>query len=308
MAGAPELAIVIPTLGRTAALQEVIDGLRRQQPPLEHVEVFVVLDADAAATELGPAEDWFPLRVLTAQRPGASANRNTGWQAATAPLILFLDDDIIPTSELVAEHRGWHQRHPEAEVGVLGAVRWSPAVKVTPFMRWLETGIQFDHRQIDGIDAGWGRFYTCNVSVKRSMLERVDGFDERVFPFGYEDLDISKRMTEHGFRLLYNERAVGEHLKSETLEGWRRNLRRTAIAERRFVARYPEERPYFYERFQAAAEAPVAHGRTARLARFVGPGVPWLGRVVWRSYDLVCSQRLASEYLAEWDAAEAEHG
>ena len=110
-------------------------------------------------------------------------------------------------------------------------------------------------------------------------------------------------MSQHGFRLLFNRSAVGEHMKTETLESWRRNLERIATAERRFTELYPGERAYFYERFKAAAELPRARGRAARLGRFVGPQLPWLGPFVWRSYDLVCCQALAEQFLAAWDAA-----
>jgi hypothetical protein len=37
--------------------------------------------------------------------------------------------------------------------------------------------------------------------------------------------------------------------------------------------------------------------------RFVPPKVPLLGPFVWKNYDLVCRQRLAPEFLAEWEAA-----
>jgi GT2 family glycosyltransferase len=302
------VSIVIPTLGRATSIHEVIAGLERQTPRTE-LEVLVITDADGAGEEVGKLDQGarsFPLTLLTVEREGVSAKRNRGWRAANAPLILFLDDDIVPSRRLVAEHIEWHRRHPEPEVGVLGAVRWSRRVKVTPFMRWLEMGIQFDYRNIEGPEAGWGRFYTCNASVKRGMLERAGGFDEENFPFGYEDLELAKRMADDGFRLLFNPRAVGEHLKTETFEAWKRNLRRNAIAELRFTAMYPDQRPYFHDRFLQAAQSPPARGRAARLARFVRPGVPGLGPVVWRSYDAVCAQRLAPEFLAEWEAARAE--
>jgi GT2 family glycosyltransferase len=303
----PELSIVIPTLVRSPAIREVVAGLGRQDPPLRDVEVLVVLDANAPADSAlaRSLAEGSTLRLLRAQRGGASGARNAGWRAARAPLILFLDDDIVPVRRLVAEHLRWHQRNPEPEIGVLGLVKWSPRVKVTAFMRWLETGIQFEYGTIDDTEVGWQRFYSCNISVKREMLERVGGFDEERFPYGYEDLELGRRLSEHGFRLLYNPAAVGEHLKTETLEGWRANLRRIALAERRFTKLYPDERAYFYERFRFAAEHPVARGRSGRLARYVSPRVPWLGRAVWRSYDLVCSQQLAGEFLAEWEAAAA---
>lgn len=299
----PAVSIVIPTLGRSGSLPAVLAALSGQVT--DAAEVLVVLDA--AAPDDAPFPDvWgggFKPRVTRAPRPGASAARNAGWRSANAPLVLFLDDDIVPVPTLVAEHVECHRRHPAREVGVLGLVRWSPRVRVTPFMRWLEMGVQFDYRTIDGSEVGWQRFYSCNLSIKREMLELVGGFDEERFPFGYEDLELGRRLSEHGFRLRYQSTALGQHLKTETLETWRRNLRRIARAERRFTELYPGERAYFFERFQEAAAAPGARGRSARLARLVGPDVPWLGQVVWRSYDRACMQRLAPEFLAEWDAA-----
>lgn len=298
------VSIVIPTLGRPASINDVLAALDHQKPPLQAAEVLVVLDAESRSLPPEESAGWSAqVRVLRAGTTGASAARNTGWRAAKGPIILFLDDDIVPGRQLVAEHLAWHNRHPRAEVGVLGLVRWSPQARVTPFMRWLEQGIQFDYGTIQHEEVGWQRFYSCNVSVKREMLERVGGFDEQRFPFGYEDLELAKRMSAHGFKLLYNPVAVAEHLKTETLESWRRNLRRIAQAERRFTQLYPEVRPYFYERFRVALEAAPARGRSARLARFVHPGLPWLGKFVWRSFDLVCSQALAPEFMAEWEAA-----
>lgn len=297
-----QLSIVIPTLGRSDSLPEVLRAVTHQHPSLQNVEVIVVLDA-AAPDQASPAVD--PARVLRAGVPGASGARNAGWRAASAPLVLFLDDDIVPSRQLVAEHLAWHARHPAREIGVLGLVEWSRRVRVTPFMRWLEAGIQFDYRTINSTDVEWQRFYSCNVSVKREFLDLVGGFDEERFPYGYEDLELARRMADHGLRLLFNPAAVAEHLKTETLEGWRRNLRRIAVAERRFTELYPDEHAYFYERFRAWARAPRAQGRAARLAGVIRPGFPWLGSLVWRSYDARCCQRLAPEFLAEWDAAGA---
>src|SRR5204862_2528736 len=166
--------------------------LDRQTAPPESFEVLVVADAKEEqpdALEDAAAGRGYAARVVRAGRPGASAARNAGWRAAAAPLVLFLDDDILPEPALVAEHLAWHRRHPEDEVGVLGQVRWADELRVTPFMRWLEHGIQFDYPNIEGTEAGWGRFYTANVSVKRALVERVGGFEEDALPFGYEDLD-----------------------------------------------------------------------------------------------------------------------
>jgi GT2 family glycosyltransferase len=170
-------------------------------------------------------------------------------------------------------------------------------------MRWLEHGIQFDYPSIEGVEAGWGRFYTANVSVKRALVERAGGFEEERLPFGYEDLDLALRMEEHGFRLLYNRAAVAEHLHAMDLEFWKRRVARIAISERAFVKMHPDARPYFYEMFSAAAAAPRARGFGERIARFVPRGTPVIGERVWGSMDAVYRQALAGPFLEAWHAA-----
>ena len=300
------VSIVIPTLGRYELLRRVLDRLDRQTAPPESFDLVVAADAKEERLDLLEelaAGRPYAGRVVHAQRPGASSARNTGWRAALAPLVLFVDDDILPEPALVAEHLDWHEQHPEEAVGVLGHVRWADELKVTPFMRWLEYGIQFDYPNIDGIEAGWGRFYTANASVKRALIERVGGFEEERLPFGYEDLDVALRMHEHGFRLLYNRAAVAEHVHPMDIEFWKRRAARIAISERQFAAMHPGFEPYFHKMFSQAAAAPPARGRGAKLARFVPRSVPYLGPRVWGSADAVYRQTLAGPFLEAWEAA-----
>jgi GT2 family glycosyltransferase len=301
------ITVVIPTLGRPGKLRRALDRLDRQTAPVGSFETIVVADAKDERPDLideATAGRRAPVRRLQAEHPGASAARNVGWRAAESPLVLFLDDDVLAEPPLVAEHLDWHRRHPEDDVGVLGHVRWADELRVTPFMRWLEDGIQFDYPNIEGDDAGWGRFYTANSSVKRAMIDRVGGFDEDALPFGYEDLDLAKRMGEHGFRLLYNRAAVAEHLHEMDLELWKRRVARIAVSERQFVAMHPDFEPYFYKLFASAAGAPPAKGRGAALARWVPRSVPFLGPRVWRSADAVYRQALAEPFFEGWRAAE----
>ena len=294
---------MIPTLRRHGKLRRVLDRLERQSSPARF-ELLVVADAaepDPAGLDAVLAGRPYPARRLVGSRPGASAARNAGVRAAAAPLVLFLDDDVLPEQQLVAEHLSWHERHPGEEGGVLGLVRWADELRVTPFMRWLERGVQFDFARIDGEEAGWGRFYTSNASVKRGMLERVGGFDEERLPFLYEDLDIAYRMQAHGFRLLFNPRATGEHLHEMTIEDLRARVPLLAASERAFCAKHPEIPPYFLEMFRQAAAAPPARGRLSWLAPVVPPEVPVIGRRVWDTVESRFKQALAPNYLRAWE-------
>lgn len=301
----PSVSIVIPTLERLALLRRVLDRLERQTASPSDFEVIVAADAkergldDLQAALAGRA---FSARSVRGPKPGASAARNAGWREARAALVLFLDDDIFPEPPLVAEHLAWHRENPATEIGVLGHVRWADELRVTPFMRWLEHGIQFDYPAIVGTEAGWGRFYTANASVKRALIERVDGFEEDALPFGYEDLDLALRMHEHGFRVLYNRAAVAEHLHPMDIDFWKRRVARIAVSERQFVRMHPEVRPYFYEMFSAAADEEPARGWGELLARVIPRTVPFIGERAWGSAAAVYRQTLAPFFLDAWQA------
>ncbi len=295
--------MVIPTLGRHGTLARALERLERQtaDEPFEVIAVVDEEETDLSAVDSALAERPYPVRSLVRPRPGASAARNTGWRAARAALVLFLDDDVLPEPQLLSEHLGWHARHPGREVGVLGLVRWADELRVTPFMRWLERGVHFDFAHIEGEEAGWGRFYTANVSVKKELLELVGGFDEERLPFGYEDLDLGYRMHAHGFRLLFNRRAAGEHVNEMTLESMRARMPMMASSERAFCEKHPEIPPYFFNMFSEAASRPPAPHRLAHLAHVVSPGAPFLGPRVWASADARFKEALAPDFLRAWE-------
>lgn len=240
--------------------------------------------------------------VVERHAEGVSAARNAGWRQARGELILFMGDDILAAPELVAEHLRWHRNRPEPAVGVLGLVRWADALKVTPFMRWLEGGIQFDYEGIRGSDAGWGRLYASNVSLKRSMLERVGGFDESLL-FGYEDVDLGYRMHREGLELLFNPAAEAEHLHPTGIEEWRGRMAKVAVAERQFVRKHPELRPHFYELFDEARSWPEPRGRLARAANLIPDTVPLLGPRIRLSCNAVFLKALAPAFLEAWERA-----
>lgn len=304
----PDLTVVIPTLNRSQTLPRTLRALAGSAAghDVEAIVASDALDREPGAAQQALAESGLAGRHVIADLPGASAARNAGVAAGSAPVVLFVDDDVLASDALIAEHLGWHARMPEPETGVLGRLVWAREIRVTPFMRWLEQGFHFDYGSIDGDQAGWGHFYTANVSVKREMFDRVGGFDAEQMPFHYEDLDLGLRMSREGFDLRYNDAALAEHLHAPDLDSWRERLRAVAVAERRFCATHPEAVPYLYDRFAEAIEQPPARGRSARLARAIGPGFPLVGSRLWRIVDLYYRQQAAPVFMAAWSGSETE--
>jgi GT2 family glycosyltransferase len=307
-ASAPEISVVIPTLGSYAVLKRVLDAFDAQDAPAGSFELIVVADkADPEPESVDEAIGArpYPVRRLTGDIPGASANRNAGRRAARAPLLLLTDNDTIPTPSVVSRHLAWHASFPAEEVAVVGHVRWARELRLTPFMRWLEHGVQFDFKSIRGTEAGWAHLYSANSSLKRSFIERVGDFDELRLPYLYEDIDWAYRARTHGLRVLYNRDAVVDHYRTDaTLDAWKQKMARSAQTERQFVALHPEVRPWFHAMFTDALKHPASRGRGVPLLGRVPRGVPWLGPAVWTSADLYFRQALAPYFLDAWERAE----
>jgi GT2 family glycosyltransferase len=248
------------------------------------------------------------VRRLTGRIPGLAANRNAGWAAARAPVVLFTDNDTIPVRRLVAEHLKCHGRHPEDEVAVSGRVRWAKEMKVTPFMKWLELGIQFDYRGIRGASASWAQLYGANGSIKKHFLELVGGYDEERLPYLYEDLDWAYRAHQHGLRVIFNRRAVVDHLKPASIESFQARAPQLAAAEWQFSQLHPEIEPWFHTRFARVACREVGGSKAARAARFVPRRTPGLGPLVWERANLYWLKQIAPYFLAEWERLAAAGG
>lgn len=305
----PELSVVLSTLGSYDLLQRVLDGFAEQDLDRARFEVLVVSDAaeaqpDSVAQAVGTRP--YAVRILSGSTPGLSANRNTGWRAARAPIVLFTDNDTVPVPGLAGEHLRWHAENPASEVAVVGPVRWAPGLRVTPFMRWLEAGIQFDFGSILGTEASWAHAYGANLSVKRRLLETVGGYEETRLPYGHEDLEWGYRASQHGLRLLYNRKAIVDHWRTMDLEMWKVRARRVAASERRLCELHPEIPPALFEKFNQAAALPPQRGRAARLAGVVPRRTPWLGPLIWNLADIYWRQQIAPDFLSAWEAAAAQ--
>src|SRR5205814_9822203 len=111
-----------------------------------------------------------------ASNAGPATGRNLAWRRDLAPLVLFTDDDCVPSPS-------WVRAHVEA-AGPITVGRTVPAPdqldRVGPFSRTL---------QVDSAEL----FHTCNIGYPRDLLLALDGFDERYRRAAGEDTDLGLR-------------------------------------------------------------------------------------------------------------------
>ena len=218
----PVVSVVVPTRGRAAYIEVTLDSLLAQRAGIEH-EILVVDDGGGVPQRPGVRYVSHP------QRRGLNAARNSAILESRAPLIAFVDDDVlVPPGWLaaLAEGAGRH-RQAEAFGGPIRA-RFEGRVprgcgREDPPITTLDLGPA--DREADFV---WG----ANFAVRRSAIERIGPFNEAIVrPHGDEE-DWLERLRAAGGRIVYLAAAGLEHRR--TAEDARlRPLARAAYARGR---------------------------------------------------------------------------
>ena len=180
-------------------LRRVLDGYDRQTAR-RRFEVLVVVDSaepdPAAVDEVAAGR---PIRSAGPRgRPGLSANRNTGWRAAQAPIVLFTDNDTIPVPDVPPSTCDGTRATPRRRSRWSATSAGRPSSSSRRSCAGSTTGSSSTTRTSGAPRPGWGHLYGANVSIKRAFVERVGGFDEERLPYLYEDLDWAYRASSSG--------------------------------------------------------------------------------------------------------------
>lgn len=206
----PRASVVIPTYRRRDALLRLLGALVTQTIPPEDYEVIVVVDGsddgtrEAAETLTTP----YALRVIAQENRGRSAARNVGIADARGELVVMLDDDMVPAPGLLEGHLRAHAAGDA--LAVMGAVPVDLSEATSVPAEWV--GGKFNRHMArlatSRAPLTLRDFYGGNLSVRRDVLETLQGFDEGFTRYGNEDLELSLRLVQGGVRLVHEPTAI----------------------------------------------------------------------------------------------------
>jgi len=174
-----------------------------QNYPKDKYEIVLVDDGSSDGTKESLRELNPPCKFtyLYQENAGLSTARNVGIRAAEGEIILFVDDDIIASDNLLEEHVKTHNAHPRSVVrGWVNHVDDLEKPGKQPRFTMQDISTAF--------------FWTSNVSVAKKYLVEAGMFDERFKEYGWEDLELGLRLKSLGLQLKYNRNAVVYHYKS----------------------------------------------------------------------------------------------
>lgn len=212
------MSVVVATYNRRDTLALCLKSLADQDCPASQYEVIVVVDGSNDGTQefLGALSFGPNLKVIDQPNRGLAAARNAGLRAARNELVLFLDDDLICSPQVLTEHLRAHQSDDKLLAFgpvLVKAPTEGVASRVTrqyyaesiygPFERG-ETSVWPTHVRVPP-----------NSSISRELLLSFGGFDER-FVNAHEDVELGIRLWKAGVQFRYISKADVEHIYSKS--------------------------------------------------------------------------------------------
>lgn len=192
------LAILIPSKHRHAELAQSLPGV---------LAMARACDAEVVICDQSPSPFPAPAGVRLLHRPdlaGLPAARNAMLATTAAEVVLFLDDDSDPATDLGERILVLAATEPDIAA-------WGPVVETRPrrlrlLHRLLHPGCFRDSRRLTAqpSDAPTRELFGCCFAVRHAAAHAIGGFDARLPGYALgEDRDFCWRLVASGCRLRF---------------------------------------------------------------------------------------------------------
>ena len=192
----PRVSFIVVTHARARWLSGALASIQRQTVNSREV-VVVVNGPDPETQQLLRALGSETRVAVLEHNYGVGAGRNAGIALARGEILFFLDDDAelrdLDTTVQVLTH---FERDPE--LGVVGFLVIDPATGAIE-----RRCIPFRHKRVPQGPTAACYFAGGACAIRRAVFDRVGLYDESLF-YGGEELDLSYRLLEAGFRILFD--------------------------------------------------------------------------------------------------------
>lgn len=214
------ISVVIPTFNRKSMLKLCLESFNKQSYPVTHFEVIVIDDGSSDGTEKfieGCREHInFKLIYYRQKNGGPAAARNNGVKGAKGELVAFTDDDCVVEKNWLDEYiRSFN----EADIGGVGGATKHKMTGI--FCEFMDYYKVMNPPVVNGEVL---YLITANACYKREAILAVNGFEEKIRNPGGEDPDLSMKVKEKGYKLIFNPACVVYHFHKNNLKSFYRTF------------------------------------------------------------------------------------
>lgn len=231
-----DISFIIPVFNRPAEIEELLESLVRQTRKV--FEVVVVEDGSTQSSEsvVEKYRDRLNISYYFKTNSGPGLSRNYGCERAQGSYLIFLDSDcVLPANYLQRVEDGLQANYSDAFGGPDRAhpdfTRFQKAINFS-MTSFLTTG------GIRGGNEKMGKFHprSFNMGFSKKVFETTGGFSSMRFG---EDVDLSLRILEEGFRTQLIREAFVFHKRRSNLRQFFKQVYNSGIARINLHKRHP---------------------------------------------------------------------
>ena len=226
-------------------LRRTLDCLVGQTLAADQIEICVVDDgASDAVANLTREPFPFAVSYLRRNQQGATVARNAGALSSRGEILVFLDDDIRPTSQTLETLV--HACQAAERTIILGTLITPEEHKASVFSRLNSPSPYLAQADTQDRDVTATDCLTGLLAIRRAAFFEIGMFQD---PTGgwpnWDDVDFGYRAKQAGFRLRRSAAARAEHWDYSTadLNATCRRWQRASHSAVRLLRRYPALEP-----------------------------------------------------------------
>jgi glycosyltransferase involved in cell wall biosynthesis len=208
----PAVSVVIPTYNAASMLRRCLEALQQNQG----VNWECIVVDDGSTDNSAEVARTLGARVLRMPRPrsGPGQARNFGARLATAPLLCFIDSDVLVRPDTLAQLVAVFEAEVEV-TAVFGSYDAEPEVQdlLSQYRNLLHHFVhQTGHPSASTFWAGCG-------AIRRDAFLRLGGFDPKYTRPSIEDIELGYRVRAAGGQVRLVKTIQVKHLKRWTFWG-----------------------------------------------------------------------------------------
>src|SRR6187399_2677972 len=263
-----QLSVIIVSYNSIELLENCLFSVQKAMRAIDGEIIIVDNNSNDGSKEYLPSKFPEVKFIFNNENLGFAKACNQGFKISSGNYILFLNPDTVLTETSLKDCISFFESHTDA-----GAVGVRMLDEKGSFLNESKRGLpspSASFYKLFGLTAmfpgsrTFGKYYQGHLPenennpvdvlsgafmmVKREVFEKVNGFDESFFMYG-EDIDLSLRITQQGYKNYYLGKISVTHLKGGSTSYNYKYIQDFYGAMKLFVKKHYSDKPILYRSF-----------------------------------------------------------